>query len=61
MHPLQYRNKSGNARVMLEQARVGKKRMGSFVRLIMNDRADLCLWQDSTAFTWGRRICRLRP
>jgi thiamine-phosphate pyrophosphorylase len=40
---LQYRNKSGNARVMLEQARELKKRMGSSVRLIMNDRADLCL------------------
>jgi thiamine-phosphate pyrophosphorylase len=40
---LQYRNKSGNARVMLEQARELKKRMGSSVGLIMNDRADLCL------------------
>lgn len=65
---IQYRNKSANARVMLEQARELKKRIcawsggrprppassaGSslteasgapqFVRLIMNDRADLCL------------------
>jgi thiamine-phosphate pyrophosphorylase len=61
---LQYRNKSGNARVMLEHARelsrvlrqnphfsqnqgeVGhpySDRTGSSVRLIMNDRADLCL------------------
>jgi thiamine-phosphate pyrophosphorylase len=57
---LQYRNKSGNARVMLEQARQLKKSFGSHsnvaknatlgwgshtgsVRLIMNDRADLCL------------------
>lgn len=55
---LQYRNKSGNARVMLEQARELKKlshppaknagRVGqpvfqNTVRLIMNDRADLCL------------------
>jgi len=40
---LQYRNKSGNARVMLEQARELKKRVGDPVRLIMNDRADLCL------------------
>jgi thiamine-phosphate pyrophosphorylase len=40
---LQYRNKSGNARVMLEQARELKKHLGSAVRLIMNDRADLCL------------------
>jgi len=56
---LQYRNKSGNARAMLEQARELKKLLGSHpngaknatlgwgtqdsVRLIMNDRADLCL------------------
>jgi thiamine-phosphate pyrophosphorylase len=40
---LQYRNKSGNARVMLEQARALKKHLGDSVRLIMNDRADLCL------------------
>ena len=40
---LQYRNKSGNARVMLEQARELKQRVGSSVNLIMNDRADLCL------------------
>ena len=56
---LQYRNKSGNARVMLEQARELRERLGSHsnaaenaalewgtlgsVRLIMNDRADLCL------------------
>ncbi|HKT87890.1 MAG TPA: thiamine phosphate synthase [Candidatus Sulfotelmatobacter sp.] len=62
---LQYRNKSGNARVMLEQARelrrvfaaskdqnphfwqnqpeVGHPQRDCAVRLIMNDRADLCL------------------
>ena len=40
---LQYRNKSGNARIMLEQARALKQRLGASVRLIMNDRADLCL------------------
>jgi thiamine-phosphate pyrophosphorylase len=40
---LQYRNKSGNARIMLEQARELKKHLGSSLRLIMNDRADLCL------------------
>ena len=40
---LQYRNKSGNARQMLEQARELKHRLGSSVKLIMNDRADLCL------------------
>jgi len=40
---LQYRNKSGNARQMLEQARELKRRLGNSVKLIMNDRADLCL------------------
>src|SRR4051794_2290210 len=42
---LQYRNKSGNVRVLLEQARELKKRVGFLpsVRFIMNDRADLCL------------------
>jgi len=40
---LQYRNKSGSARFMLEQARELKRRVGGTVKLIMNDRADLCL------------------
>jgi thiamine-phosphate pyrophosphorylase len=53
---LQYRNKSGNARVMLEQARELRRHSRAkpalslpkgvpapHVRLIMNDRADLCL------------------
>ena len=53
---LQYRNKSGNARIMLEQARelrrqsraepalsLSKGVSAPHVRLIMNDRADLCL------------------
>ena len=40
---LQYRNKTGNARQMLEQARELKRRLGNSVKLIMNDRADLCL------------------
>jgi thiamine-phosphate pyrophosphorylase len=39
----QYRNKSGDAREMLEQARELKRRFGDGARLIMNDRADLCL------------------
>ncbi len=38
----QYRNKSGNAREMLSQARELRRRLES-ARLIMNDRADLCL------------------
>ncbi len=45
---IQYRNKSGDARVMLEQARELRRfsRAGApapQMRLIMNDRADLCL------------------
>jgi len=46
---LQYRNKSGNARLMLEQARELLTRCRTGVsdphrlKLIMNDRADLCL------------------
>jgi thiamine-phosphate pyrophosphorylase len=40
---LQYRNKSSNAREMLEQARELKRRHGDGANLIMNDRADLCL------------------
>ena len=40
---LQYRNKSGNARLMLDQAREVKTGLSSSVQLIMNDRADLCL------------------
>jgi thiamine-phosphate pyrophosphorylase len=40
---LQYRNKSGKARQMLEQAWGLKRRLGPSVQLIMNDRADLCL------------------
>jgi thiamine-phosphate pyrophosphorylase len=40
---LQYRNKSGNARQMLAEARGLRARLGAGVKLIMNDRADLCL------------------
>ena len=40
---LQYRNKSGNPRQMLEQARELKRCLGPSIKLIMNDRADLCL------------------
>jgi thiamine-phosphate pyrophosphorylase len=43
---LQYRNKSGSARQMLEHARELKLRIGDRARLIMNDRADLCLAAD---------------
>jgi thiamine-phosphate pyrophosphorylase len=56
---LQYRNKSGNARVMLEQARELRRlsRAGApapHVRLIMNDRADLCLAADFDGVHVGR-------
>jgi thiamine-phosphate pyrophosphorylase len=40
---LQYRNKQGTARQMLDQARELKSRLGPNIKLIMNDRADLCL------------------
>jgi thiamine-phosphate pyrophosphorylase len=40
---LQYRNKSGNAHQMLQQARELKRCLPVSVKLIMNDRADLCL------------------
>ena len=40
---LQYRNKSGSARRMLDEARELRARRGAGVKLIMNDRADLCL------------------
>jgi thiamine-phosphate pyrophosphorylase len=40
---LQYRNKSNNARQMLDHARELKGRIGATARLIMNDRADLAL------------------
>ena len=43
---LQYRNKSGSAREMLDQALELRKRLGDSVTLIMNDRADLCLAAD---------------
>jgi thiamine-phosphate pyrophosphorylase len=40
---LQYRNKSGNARQVLDHARELRSRLGRSVQLIMNDRPDLCL------------------
>ncbi len=40
---IQYRNKSGSARQMLDEARELRACLGKGVRLIMNDRADLCL------------------
>ena len=40
---IQYRNKGGNARSMLDHARELKRQLPAHVKLIMNDRADLCL------------------
>jgi thiamine-phosphate pyrophosphorylase len=40
---LQYRNKKDNAGEMLDQSRELKQHFRNSVRLIMNDRADLCL------------------
>jgi len=43
MKVIQYRNKSAYARTMLNQATELKMRIGAKAKLIMNDRADLCL------------------
>jgi thiamine-phosphate pyrophosphorylase len=51
---LQYRNKSGNARPMLDHARELKRRIGSRAKLIMNDRADLCLAADFDGLHLGQ-------
>jgi thiamine-phosphate pyrophosphorylase len=40
---IQYRNKSGNARAMLSQARELRRVIQDRAKLIMNDRTDLCL------------------
>jgi thiamine-phosphate pyrophosphorylase len=40
---VQYRNKQGSARQVLDEARELRARLGEGVALIMNDRADLCL------------------
>jgi thiamine-phosphate pyrophosphorylase len=40
---VQYRNKRDNARQMLDHAKALRQALGKSVRLIMNDRADLCL------------------
>jgi len=41
--PIQYRNKTGSARQMLDEARELRARLSRRIKLIMNDRADLCL------------------
>jgi thiamine-phosphate pyrophosphorylase len=68
---LQYRNKFGNARTILSEARELKRislKTGSGVRLIMNDRADLAiaagfdgvhLGQDDLSVEGARLFCKL--
>ena len=51
---LQYRNKSGNARQMLVDARELRARLGQTVKLIMNDRADLCVAADFDGLHLGQ-------
>ena len=62
---IQYRNKSGNAREMLSHARELRRALPAEIKLIMNDRADLCLaagfdgvhlGQDDLSPTAARRI-----
>jgi thiamine-phosphate pyrophosphorylase len=62
---MQYRNKSGNARQMLDHARQLRALLSSAVKLIMNDRADLCIaagfdglhiGQDDLSLDAARRI-----
>jgi thiamine-phosphate pyrophosphorylase len=43
---LQYRNKSGNSREIVDHAVALKQRLASSVKLVMNDRADLCVAAD---------------
>ncbi len=57
---LQYRNKSGNGRVMLEQARELRRQLRArapaphIPKLIMNDRSDLCLIAEFDGVHVGR-------
>ncbi len=43
---IQYRNKNDDARVILEHARELKRCVGTSAKLILNDRADLCVAAD---------------
>lgn len=65
---IQYRNKSGNARTMLSQARELRRAVQNKAKLIMNDRVDLCLaaafdgvhlGQDDLSPAAARRIFQL--
>ncbi len=63
---LQYRNKSGSAAEMLSEARELKRIAGPRVKVIMNDRADLCvaagldgvhIGQDDISVHGARTLC----
>jgi len=54
---LQYRNKQGTARQMLDEARELRSRLAPRVKLIMNDRADLCLASAFDGLHVVRMIC----
>lgn len=65
---VQYRNKSGHARAMLSESRELRRAVEGRARLIMNDRADLCLaagfdgvhlGQDDLSPAAARRIFQL--
>ena len=60
---LQYRNKQGSARQLLNEARELKAQVGSRAKLIMNDRADLCFAAgfDGAACRAGRSLSRSCP
>jgi thiamine-phosphate pyrophosphorylase len=51
---LQYRNKVGTTREMLEHAREIRRALGAHVTLIMNDRADICIAADFDGVHVGR-------
>jgi thiamine-phosphate pyrophosphorylase len=51
---IQYRNKSGNARQMLDHARELKLRLEKSVKLILNDRPDLALVADFDGVHMGQ-------
>ncbi len=51
---LQYRNKVGTTREMLEHARAIRSALGTHVTLIMNDRADICIAADFDGVHVGR-------
>jgi len=51
---VQYRNKSGSARQMLVEACQLRLRLGATAKLVMNDRADLCLAADCDGLHVGQ-------